>query len=130
MSKVYRTFTSESVTQGHPDKVADIISDAILDAYMANDKNSHVACETCVTTDFCMVFGEITSNTDFQILIYPKTILKRLLEILLLKSVMIILIWNLTVTVVMLQTGSMHSPRISTRELTGEMKKPEQAIKV
>ena len=66
MSKVYRTFTSESVTQGHPDKVADIISDAILDAYMANDKNSHVACETCVTTDFCMVFGEITSNTDLS----------------------------------------------------------------
>ena len=64
MSKVYRTFTSESVTQGHPDKVADIISDAILDAYMANDKNSHVACETCVTPDFCMVFGEITSITD------------------------------------------------------------------
>ena len=62
MSEVYRTFTSESVTQGHPDKVADIISDAILDAYMAQDKNSHVACETCVTTDFCMVFGEITSN--------------------------------------------------------------------
>ena len=62
MSKVHRTFTSESVTQGHPDKVADIISDAILDAYMAQDKNSHVACETCVTTDFCMVFGEITSN--------------------------------------------------------------------
>ena len=61
MSEVYRTFTSESVTQGHPDKVADIISDAILDAYMAQDKFSHVACETCVTTDFAMVFGEITS---------------------------------------------------------------------
>ena len=66
MSKVYRTFTSESVTQGHPDKVADIISDAILDAYMAQDKNSHVACETCVTTDFCMVFGEITSAAEIS----------------------------------------------------------------
>ena len=66
MSEIYRTFTSESVTQGHPDKVADIISDAILDAYMAGDKNSHVACETCVTTDFCMVFGEITSNTELS----------------------------------------------------------------
>lgn len=64
MSEVYRTFTSESVTQGHPDKVADIISDAILDAYMEQDPNSHVACETCVTTDFCMVFGEVTSNAD------------------------------------------------------------------
>ena len=61
MNEICRTFTSESVTQGHPDKVADIISDAILDAYMAQDKNSHVACETCVTTNFCMVFGEITS---------------------------------------------------------------------
>ena len=61
MNEISRTFTSESVTQGHPDKVADIISDAILDAYMAQDKNSHVACETCVTTNFCMVFGEITS---------------------------------------------------------------------
>ena len=66
MSEIYRTFTSESVTQGHPDKVADIISDAILDAYMAGDSESHVACETCVTTDFCMVFGEITSNTDLS----------------------------------------------------------------
>ena len=66
MSEIYRTFTSESVTQGHPDKVADIVSDAILDAYMAQDKDSHVACETCVTTDFCMVFGEITSNADLS----------------------------------------------------------------
>jgi S-adenosylmethionine synthetase len=66
MSEVYRTFTSESVTQGHPDKVADIISDAILDAYMAQDKNSHVACETCVTTDYCLVFGEITSNANLS----------------------------------------------------------------
>ena len=64
MSEVYRTFTSESVTQGHPDKVADIVSDAILDAYMEQDSMSHVACETCVTTDFCMVFGEITSDAD------------------------------------------------------------------
>ena len=66
MNKTGRTFTSESVTQGHPDKVADIISDAILDAYMAQDKNSHVACETCVTTDFCMVFGEITSSAHIS----------------------------------------------------------------
>ena len=66
MSEVYRTFTSESVTQGHPDKVADIVSDAILDAYMEQDPMSHVACETCVTTDFCMVFGEITSDADLS----------------------------------------------------------------
>ena len=66
MNEIARTFTSESVTQGHPDKVADIISDSILDAYMAKDKNSHVACETCVTTDFCMVFGEITSSAHIS----------------------------------------------------------------
>lgn len=66
MTEIARTFTSESVTQGHPDKVADIISDAILDAYMAQDKYSHVACETCVTTDFCMVFGEITSSAHIS----------------------------------------------------------------
>ena len=66
MTEIYRTFTSESVTQGHPDKVADIISDAILDAYMEQDKNSHVACETYVTTDFCMVFGEITSTANIS----------------------------------------------------------------
>ena len=59
-----RTFTSESVTQGHPDKVADIISDAILDAYFKQDPDAHVACETCVTTNFCMVFGEVTSKAE------------------------------------------------------------------
>ncbi|WP_461460822.1 methionine adenosyltransferase [Methanobrevibacter sp.] len=67
MSKVYRTFTSESVTEGHPDKVADIISDAVLDAYMAEDPYAHVACETCVTTDFCMVFGEISSTAEIDV---------------------------------------------------------------
>ncbi len=67
MSKVYRTFTSESVTEGHPDKVADIISDAVLDAYMAEDPYAHVACETCVTTDFCMVFGEISSTAKIDV---------------------------------------------------------------
>ena len=67
MSKVYRTFTSESVTDGHPDKVADIISDAVVDAYMAEDPYAHVACETCVTTDFCMVFGEISSTAEIDV---------------------------------------------------------------
>ena len=66
MNNVGRTFTSESVTQGHPDKVADIISDAILDAYMAQDKDAHVACETCVTTNFCMVFGEVNSTAHIS----------------------------------------------------------------
>ena len=56
-----RLFTSECVTNGHPDKVADSISDAILDACLAQDPQSRVACETMVTTDFCMICGEITT---------------------------------------------------------------------
>ena len=55
-------FTSECVTNGHPDKVADSISDAILDACLAQDPNSRVACETMVTTDFCLICGEITTK--------------------------------------------------------------------
>ena len=55
-------FTSESVTEGHPDKVADQISDAILDAMLAKDPYSRVACETLVTTGLVMVAGEITTN--------------------------------------------------------------------
>ncbi|SVD87850.1 uncharacterized protein METZ01_LOCUS440704, partial [marine metagenome] len=54
-------FTSESVSEGHPDKVADQISDAILDAMLAGDKNSRVACETMVTTGQVIVADEITS---------------------------------------------------------------------
>ncbi len=57
-----RLFTSECVTNGHPDKVADSISDAILDACLAQDPNSRVACETMVTTDFCLICGEITTK--------------------------------------------------------------------
>ncbi|MDW7998663.1 MAG: methionine adenosyltransferase, partial [Thermodesulfovibrio sp.] len=55
-------FTSESVTEGHPDKVADQISDAILDAMLSKDPYSRVACETLVTTGLVMVAGEITTN--------------------------------------------------------------------
>ena len=57
-----RIFTSECVTCGHPDKVADAISDAILDACLQQDASSRVACETMVTTDFCMICGEITTK--------------------------------------------------------------------
>ena len=57
-----RLFTSECVTNGHPDKVADSISDAILDACLEQDPNSRVACETMVTTDFCLICGEITTT--------------------------------------------------------------------
>ncbi len=57
-----RLFTSECVTCGHPDKVADAISDAILDACLAQDSGSRVACETMVTTNFCLICGEITTK--------------------------------------------------------------------
>jgi S-adenosylmethionine synthetase len=60
-------FSSESVTEGHPDKVADNISDAILDEIIANDKNAHVACETMVTTGLAIVSGEITTSHTFDV---------------------------------------------------------------
>ena len=60
-------FTSESVTEGHPDKMCDQISDAILDALLAQDPMSRVACETCVTTGLVMVMGEITTNAYVDI---------------------------------------------------------------
>ena len=60
-------FTSESVSEGHPDKVADQISDAVLDAFLAKDPDSRVACETLVTTDYCIVAGEITSRAAVDI---------------------------------------------------------------
>ena len=60
-------FTSESVTEGHPDKICDQISDAILDAMLEQDPMSRVACETCTTTGLVMVMGEITSNAKVDI---------------------------------------------------------------
>ena len=60
-------FTSESVSEGHPDKVADQISDAIVDSYLAGDPDSRVACETLVTTDYCVVAGEVTSRAVVDI---------------------------------------------------------------
>ena len=60
-------FTSESVTEGHPDKMCDQISDAILDAMLEQDPMSRVACETCTTTGLVMVMGEITSNARVDI---------------------------------------------------------------
>ena len=55
-------FTSESVTEGHPDKVADAISDAVLDAILALEPTSRVACETLVTTGVAVIAGEITTH--------------------------------------------------------------------
>ena len=63
MSKTSYLFTSESVTEGHPDKIADAISDSILDAIMADDKQCRVACETMVTTGMAIIAGEITTTT-------------------------------------------------------------------
>ncbi len=66
-----RLFTSESVTEGHPDKIADQISDAVLDAVLAKDPLGRVACETALTTGSCLVFGEITTDCYVDI---PKTV--------------------------------------------------------
>ena len=71
-------FTSESVTEGHPDKVCDQISDAILDAIIENDKNARVACETIVTTGMALVMGEISTECYVDI---PATVRKTIEEI-------------------------------------------------
>lgn len=64
---MYQLFSSESVTKGHPDKVADSISDAILDEFLKQDPNSRVAVETAVTTDTVVVFGEVTTKAVIDI---------------------------------------------------------------
>ena len=66
-----KLFTSESVTEGHPDKICDQISDAILDAILEKDPNGRVAAETTVTTGMALVIGEITTNCYVDI---PKTV--------------------------------------------------------
>src|SRR5687767_8331308 len=71
-------FTSESVTEGHPDKMADQISDAVLDAVLAEDPTSRVACETFVTTGLCIVGGEITTSAYVDI---PSTVRKTICDI-------------------------------------------------
>ena len=65
VSRSRRLFTSESVTEGHPDKICDQISDAVLDAFLANDPNARVACEVAVTTGLVLVAGEITSESSY-----------------------------------------------------------------
>jgi S-adenosylmethionine synthetase len=62
MNTPHYLFTSESVTEGHPDKLCDQVSDAVLDACLAQDPMSRVACETATKTGFIMVLGEITTN--------------------------------------------------------------------
>ncbi|MBD5086845.1 MAG: methionine adenosyltransferase [Clostridiales bacterium] len=75
---IKRLFTSESVTEGHPDKVCDKISDSVLDALLAQDPMSRVACETCTNTGFILVMGEITSKANVD---YESVIRKAALEI-------------------------------------------------
>ena len=76
MSKML--FTSESVTEGHPDKICDQISDAVLDAIVAQDPNARVACETCCTTGMVMVMGEISTKCYVDI---PKIAREVILDI-------------------------------------------------
>lgn len=71
-------FTSESITEGHPDKVADQISDAVLDAILAEDKKARVACETLVTTGMALIAGEITTNVKVN---YPEVVRNTIKEI-------------------------------------------------
>jgi len=69
-------FTSESVTEGHPDKIADQVSDAILDAMLADDPESRVACETMVTTGMAIVAGEVTTDTYVEIPELVRSVIK------------------------------------------------------
>ncbi|KIU13486.1 methionine adenosyltransferase [Bacillus subtilis] len=78
MSENRRLFTSESVTEGHPDKICDQISDSILDEILKKDPNARVACETSVTTGLVLVSGEITTSTYVDI---PKTVRQTIKEI-------------------------------------------------
>ena len=71
-------FTSESVTEGHPDKVADQLSDTVLDAVLTDDPDGRVACETLVTTGLVIVAGEITTNTYIDI---PKLVRQKVADI-------------------------------------------------
>src|SRR5579863_6999450 len=63
MADDYHLFTSESVSEGHPDKIADQISDAVLDALLEKDKHARVACETFIKTGMVFIGGEITTTT-------------------------------------------------------------------
>jgi len=71
-------FTSESVSEGHPDKIADQISDAILDAFLTQDPNSKVACETLVTTGLAVVSGEVRSNAYVDVQSTVRNVIKRI----------------------------------------------------
>ncbi len=71
-------FTSESVTEGHPDKICDQVSDAILDALLEQDPNSRVACETVVNTGLCLITGEITSKAKVDFINLVREVIKEI----------------------------------------------------
>ena len=71
-------FTSESVSEGHPDKVADQISDALLDEFLAYDPNSKVACETLVTTGQVVLAGEVKSNAYVDLMEVARRVIHRI----------------------------------------------------
>ena len=73
-----KLFTSESVSEGHPDKVCDQISDAVLDACLAIDPESHVACETFITNNFVVVGGEVTCSGEIDVTHIVKSVLKKI----------------------------------------------------
>ena len=83
-------FTSESVTEGHPDKVCDCVSDAVLDAIISQDKNARVACETFCTTGVVTVMGEITTTAQIDI---PKSFV-------ILFAVQVTILWMQVLTVI------------------------------
>ena len=83
-----RLFTSESVTEGHPDKIADQVSDAILDEILRDDPNARVACETTVTTGMALISGEISTTTYVDI---PKVVRKRLKILVILEQNMVMI---------------------------------------
>ncbi len=71
-------FTSESVTKGHPDKVCDCVSDAILDKFLEGDKNSRVACEVCASSDFMLIMGEVTSTAKVDVKTVAKEVIREI----------------------------------------------------
>ena len=71
-------FTSESVTEGHPDKICDQISDAVLDALLEQDPNSRVACETVVNTGLCLITGEVTSNAKVDFINLVRSVIREI----------------------------------------------------
>ncbi|MFN3247529.1 MAG: S-adenosylmethionine synthetase N-terminal domain-containing protein, partial [Leptonema sp. (in: bacteria)] len=71
-------FTSESVSEGHPDKICDQISDAILDAFLSDDPRSRVACETLVTTNFVCIAGEVSSQANVDVEKIARDVIKNI----------------------------------------------------